>query len=543
MLVNSQAIARALVVVVIEIGATALVFGAAYIAVNRILQRTAAGRARALIDEGGHAIRRARNILLAAFAIVAMGIVGYNGWLVTRGVDVPWHTSQLLLSLTLEAWRALAVALGKVGLAVLGFVVARRVLRRVLGVVHAGMTQRQRLGDATGTLEHLFARLDRAVVVSGWILIAALASWLLGLPQPVTDSLLLLVRLYLVFAGGVMLIRAAGIVIHVLDRWGREYLQARGWGERYEPLRRLVPTLRACIEYALWITIAALVIVQLGPISNLASWGPRLVQAIGILFVGRVIIEIGYLEIGHRMLPSEGLDEMERRRRATMVPLVRSIFTYGVYFATAALMLSSLGFNPMPFLAGAGILGLVIGFGAQSLINDVVSGFFILFENVYLVGDSIEAAGAKGIVEAIEFRVTKIRDADGRVHIIRNGDMKPVINYSKDYTMAVVPVEVPYDRDLRAVFATLLDAGARVRARNANVLAETQIDGITNFGVSTMTVRTSTRVKPGSHDAIAAALRLAIKEAFDQHDAVGAPRTSLVPESVRDLPESVRRRK
>ena len=116
------------------------------------------------------------------------------------------------------------------------------------------------------------------------------------------------------------------------------------------------------------------------------------------------------------MLPIEGLDETEHRRRATIVPLVRSIFTYATYFATAALMLSVLGFNPMPFLAGAGLLGLVVGFGAQSLINDVVSGFFILFENVYLVGDLIETAGARGLVEAIEFRVTKIRDGDGRLH-------------------------------------------------------------------------------------------------------------------------------
>jgi hypothetical protein len=92
------------------------------------------------------------------------------------------------------------------------------------------------------------------------------------------------------------------------------------------------------------------------------------------------------------------------------------------------------------------------------------------------------------------------------------------------------------------VFAALLEAGARVRAGNADVLAETQIDGITNLGVSTMTVRTSTRVKPGSHDAIAAALRLAIKEAFDQRSTVSAPRTSLVPESVRDFPGSMRRR-
>jgi moderate conductance mechanosensitive channel len=529
---NSQALLRALVVVALELGTSALVFGATYVAMIRILQR-AAVRAWFSADQGRRPAARARNILLVTFVMLAAGIVGYNAWLVAGGIDVPRHTAEILRLLTVEVWRALGVALGKVGLAALGLLVATRVLRRVLGGLHSGMTRHHRLSDKGKRLEKLFAWLDRATVITGWMLIAVLASWLLGMPQAVTDNLLLIVRLYLVFAVGIVLIRAAAIVVDVLDEWGQHYVQARGWVGHYDHLRRLVPTLRACLEYALWITVAALVLVQLGPGRNLAIWGPRLVQAIGIFFVGRVIIEIGHLEIGHRLLPSEGLDEMEHRRRATMVPLVRSIFTYAVYFATAALMLSSLGFNPMPFLAGAGILGLVVGFGAQSLINDVVSGFFILFENVYLVGDLIEAAGARGVVEAIEFRVTKIRDGDGRVHIIRNGDMKPVINYSKDYTMAVVPVEIAYDRDLRAVFATLREAGACVRASDADVLDETRIDGITQFGSSTMTVRTSTRVRPGRHEAIAAALRLAIKEGFDRQGAVDAPRTGLVPEPVR----------
>ena len=131
---------------------------------------------------------------------------------------------------------------------------------------------------------------------------------------------------------------------------------------------------------------------------------------------GQVSVELGRLEILHRLLPQEGIDETSRRRRATMAPLVRSTFTYAVAFATVVLILATLGFNPVPFLAGAGILGLVVGFGAQSLINDVVSGFFILFENTYLVGDVVEAAGAKGVVEAIEFRTTKIRDAEGRLY-------------------------------------------------------------------------------------------------------------------------------
>jgi len=161
----------------------------------------------------------------------------------------------------------------------------------------------------------------------------------------------------------------------------------------------------------------------------------------------------------------------------------------------------------------------------------VVSGFFILFENTYLVGDMIEAAGGKGIVEAIEFRTTKIRDGDGRVHIVRNGDVKDVVNYSKGYTLAVVPVDVVYDADLRSVFAILQEAAARLRAESADVLEDTHIDGSTAFGAASMTVRTSTRVKPGCHETVGATLRFAIKEAFDRR-AAGAARRGLIPVEV-----------
>jgi small conductance mechanosensitive channel len=175
------------------------------------------------------------------------------------------------------------------------------------------------------------------------------------------------------------------------------------------------------------------------------------------------------------------------------------------------------------------LLGLVIGFGAQSLINDVVSGFFILFENIYLVGDVVEVGSARGVVEAIEFRTTKIRDAEGRVHIIRNGDMKPVINYSKDYGVAVVAIEVPYDADLQRVLTRLRQAGERLRAEHRDVLAETRIEGITAFGASTMTIRTATRVRPGQHEGVASTLRLLINETF-QHDAGVAGRKALIGE-------------
>jgi moderate conductance mechanosensitive channel len=330
-----------------------------------------------------------------------------------------------------------------------------------------------------------------------------------------------------VIAVGMMVIRCAAVIVDTVDGWAHHSAHGRGWVRYYDHLHPLLPTFHACLEYALWIGMAALVLAQVSAFREFATWGPRFIEAIGIFFLGRVVIELGSLEIGHRMLPREGLDEMDRRRRETMVPLVRSAFTYGAYFGTVVLILGSLGFNPMPFLAGAGILGLVVGFGAQSLINDVVSGFFILFENTYLVGDTVEVASAKGVVEAIEFRTTKIRDIDGRLHVVRNGDTKPLINYSKDYTLAVVAMEVTYDANLRDVFTALRQAGERLREENPDVLADAEIEGVTGFGPTTMTIRTSVRVKPGRHDAVAAQLRMLIKEAFDRQ-ARGLSRKGLI---------------
>src|SRR5262245_62591089 len=100
------------------------------------------------------------------------------------------------------------------------------------------------------------------------------------------------------------------------------------------------------------------------------------------------------------------------------------------------------------------------------------------------------------------------------MQILRNGDVKEVVNYSKGYTLAVVPVRVSYDADLRAVCSVLQEAGQRVRERSDDVTGDTQIEGIVAFGRSEMTVRTTTSVKPGRHEAAETELRLAIKEAF-----------------------------
>jgi small-conductance mechanosensitive channel len=520
--------AATLAVIGAELGVLVALAGGAYLVARWLLQRLASVK-RGVSPDAIRVLRvKVRTVLLALSALLATAIVAYNAWLIARGADVPRETMALFGAMSTAIWMGLAIALGKLAAATLGLLLATRVIRRAVGALEAACNRWDQLHDNNRSLTALFAGLSRALATTGWLLLTLYALWLFGVPEGIRSGFRMVIRIYVVIAAGLLVIRSSTVIIDTLDGLSRKYAQTRGWLRHYDHLRPLVPTFRVCLEYALWVALASLVVLQLGPMGTLALWGPKLIQAIGVFFLGRVAIELGRFEIGRRLLPPEGLDEMTRRRRATIVPLVRSGFTYAVYFGTAVLILAGLGFNPMPFLAGAGILGLVIGFGAQSLINDVVSGFFILFEHTYLVGDVIEAGGGKGVVEAIEFRTTKIRDRDGRVHIIRNGAVKDVINYSKDYTVAVVPVDIDYDADLRGVFSVLREAGERVRAENTDVLAATEIDGITAFGATGMTIRTSTRVKPGRHEAVAAALRFCIKEAFDGR-ALGTSRRGLVP--------------
>jgi len=471
---------------------------------------------------------KTRQAVLSLLLAMAAGLLCVNGYLLLRGVDLPRYTIDLLRSITAESWTGARTALVKLTLAVLALLVATRVVRRLLRAAERTLRRREPAREGEASWSALFAGLERTIANIAWLLVVVIASTLLAFPDSVTGVLLAAVRIYVVLAVGLIVIRAMAPIVETIDGLGRRYAERRQWQRHYDHLRALLPTFRACLEYAMWAGIGSLVLAQLATMQKLAAWGPRVIQGIAIFFAGRVLIELGRLEIGHRMLPRDGIEETERRRRATMAPLVKSAFAYAVYFGTAVLILGVLGFNPMPFLAGAGLLGLVIGFGSQSLVSDLVSGFFILLENIYLVGDIVEVGPARGVVEAIEFRTTRIRDAEGRVHIIRNGDMKTVINCSKEYGMALVTVEVPYDADLQRVFADVRQAGERLRAGNRDVLAETQIDGITAFGSSSMTIRTSTRVRAGRQETIAAALRLLINETFFEGQFSSVPRKTLI---------------
>jgi small conductance mechanosensitive channel len=188
-----------------------------------------------------------------------------------------------------------------------------------------------------------------------------------------------------------------------------------------------------------------------------------------------------------------------------------------LYFGSALVMLKVFEIDTTPFLAGASIIGLAVGLGAQNLVTDVVSGFFILFESQYLVGDYVQIGEATGIVEVVGIRVTQVRDGHGKVYIIPNGQIKGVVSYSKGFVNVVVDYKVPAGSDLEGTIRAMADAGRQLRQAHPEVLADTQIQGLVELTTSDMTVRAVTQVRPGMHVAMQQEYRRLLKEVLDRN--------------------------
>ncbi len=217
------------------------------------------------------------------------------------------------------------------------------------------------------------------------------------------------------------------------------------------------------------------------------------------------------------------------KRAQTVAQLLRSVGRAAIL--TFAVLLSlSLFINVAPLIAGAGILGLAVSFGAQSLVKDFIAGFFILMENQFVVGDTIEVAGRNGTVERMTLRVVMLRDVEGVLHIIPNGQMTTVSNRTRGWSQAVVDVTVDYESSLEAAIAALCDEADRMATDPAWVkrLAGTpEVVGVHALGENALTLRTQLRTLPGRQTTVAREFRRRIKLRFDRegiHIRPAAPR-------------------
>lgn len=210
----------------------------------------------------------------------------------------------------------------------------------------------------------------------------------------------------------------------------------------------------------------------------------------------------------------------EREKRAeTLVRILNGAARAVALLVLLYVVLRELGVNVTPLLAGAGIAGIAIGFGAQSIVKDLFTGFFILLENQYRVGDVVKIGQASGLVEEINLRTTVLRDLEGIKHIIPNGTVQTVSNMTFSWSRAVIDVGVSYDADLDRAMAVMRETAARLRAEPAfagRILEDAEVLGVESFGDSAVHLRMLVKTQPLEQWIVARELRKRLKEAFDR---------------------------
>lgn len=199
---------------------------------------------------------------------------------------------------------------------------------------------------------------------------------------------------------------------------------------------------------------------------------------------------------------------MQSRKADTLSVIIQSLVKYFIYFIAVLMILQQIGIETNSLIATAGIGGVAIGFGAKSLVQDVITGFFILFEDQYSVGEHVKIEGFEGIVEDMQIRVTKIRDFNGELHIVPNGQIKTVTNMNRGSIKADVNLRIPYNSDMEVVFSTLQGVSEKIKELHKDSIThDPVINGVAEFTTNDMRVNMYAMTKPTKQYRVAYDLR------------------------------------
>jgi small conductance mechanosensitive channel len=460
-------------------------------------------------------------VLLVVCIALCVLVAGVNGVLIFQGKSVSAFYLNLLGSIPRQFWIQLAIALFKCMSLLLLVKLSLPYLFKALDRACILAQNSDQITANDESVQIFFNTLKKVSATGIWLLALIFCGDFLQAPAIVIKYLRVGLKAYLAVSLGRLIIKLLSVLIDTLDALSLRYSSPENVLRHYERFRHLVPALKKALEYILYVAIATLVIQDIDSIAWITTYSDEIIQIIGLYFLCGVLIEVSNIILEDLVLKTDHLTDLQRQRRLTIIPLFKSVIKYVTYFTGGIIVLNLIGINPAPILAGAGIVGIAVGFGAQNLINDIVCGFFILFENYYLVGDYIEAGKeeervVEGEVEAIELRTTHIRHPDGQLQIIRNGDIGSIVNYSKHYTYAKVDVPVPLELELEPVYHLITKVGEQLNSECLDVLEATQIEGLESFDADNLVIRTMTRVKPGKHLYIQRLLRSKLKAAFDQ---------------------------
>jgi small conductance mechanosensitive channel len=259
-------------------------------------------------------------------------------------------------------------------------------------------------------------------------------------------------------------------------------------------------------------------------LQSIASWmfasGLRviLISVLAYALIRTVGLVVSRFE--HDLSAGTGLDALERAKRArTLGSVITKVATALIVGIAVLMVLRELHLDIAPVLTGAGIVGLAVGFGAQTLVRDIISGFFLILEDQVRVGDSAAINGVAGLVEELNLRTIALRDGEGAVHVFPNGSINTLANRSKDFSYYVIDIPLAYKEDPDRAIATLRRIGTELRENDSFapfILEPLEILGVDAFSDKSVVLKTRIKTVPLKQWDVGRELRRRIVKAFDQ---------------------------
>ncbi len=250
---------------------------------------------------------------------------------------------------------------------------------------------------------------------------------------------------------------------------------------------------------------------------QLSLYFGRIINIILILFIARLSISVLYSIINKFFDSQRNLKmKVDIPRLETMKGLVKSIVKYTIYFIAFTSIIKSFGTDVTALITAAGIGGLAFGFGAQNLVRDVITGFFILFEDQFNVGSYVEIDGVEGTVEEMALRVTKIRGFNGDLYIVPNGEIKKVTNKSTGKMRALVEISIAYEEDIDNAIRVLTIEAEALKEKEQRIVEGPTVLGVSALGASEVVITIIAKTVPMEQWAIERLMRKTFKEAFDR---------------------------
>ena len=248
---------------------------------------------------------------------------------------------------------------------------------------------------------------------------------------------------------------------------------------------------------------------------------PKLVVVLIVAFILIRLLKLVTSRLATYSLKDDRAGSAGAHQLRTAASVITSVGTFVIVFIAAMQVLPVLGINMGPLLASAGIAGLAIGFGAQTLVKDVINGFFILLENQYNIGEVVRVAGVKGTVESMTMRRTNLRDDDGTLHVVPNSQITIVSNLTRDWAQVALHISVAYNEDSDRVVKALQEVANDIRndpTFRDDIVADPQVPGIERVSAGEVDYLMLVRTRPGRQYAVTREMRRRIKECFQKNN-------------------------